>query len=74
MKDTVKIKSPRKRVAKKKKNAFEKEIFKMINNPFWGGGKKEPWSEPSLFHHVKESCPTLCDPMNCSTPGLPGHH
>ena len=20
------------------------------------------------------SCPTLCDPMNCSTPGLPVHH
>ena len=23
---------------------------------------------------VAESCPTLCDPMNCSTPGLPVHH
>ena len=23
---------------------------------------------------VAQSCPTLCDPMNCSTPGLPGHH
>ena len=21
-----------------------------------------------------KSCPTLCDPMNCSTPGLPVHH
>ena len=21
-----------------------------------------------------QSCPTLCDPMNCSTPGLPVHH
>ena len=21
-----------------------------------------------------ESCPTLCDPVNCSTPGLPVHH
>jgi len=25
----------------------------------------------SLF---TQSCPTLCDPMNCSTPGLPVHH
>ena len=23
---------------------------------------------------VTRSCPTLCDPMNCSTPGLPVHH
>ena len=23
---------------------------------------------------VVQSCPTLCDPMNCSTPGLPVHH
>ena len=23
---------------------------------------------------VIQLCPTLCDPMNCSTPGLPVHH
>ena len=23
---------------------------------------------------VAQSCPTLCDPMNTSTPGLPVHH
>ena len=23
---------------------------------------------------VSQSCPTLCDPMNCTTPGLPVHH
>ena len=30
-----------------------------------------------LFHHfssVVRMCPTLCDPMNHSTPGLPVHH
>ena len=26
------------------------------------------------FGSVTQSCPTLCDPMNCSTPGLPVHH
>ena len=26
------------------------------------------------FSSVAQSCPTLCDPMNHSTPGLPGHH
>ena len=26
------------------------------------------------FSLVAQSCPALCDPMNCSTPGLPVHH
>ena len=26
------------------------------------------------FTPVTQSCPTLCDPMNFSTPGLPVHH
>ena len=26
------------------------------------------------FSSVTQSCPTLSDPMNCSTPGLPVHH
>ena len=26
------------------------------------------------FSSVSQSCPTLCDPMNSSTPGLPVHH
>ena len=26
------------------------------------------------FSSVVQSCPTLCDPMNCSTPGSPVHH
>ena len=26
------------------------------------------------FSSVSQSCPTLCDPMNCSMPGLPLHH
>ena len=25
------------------------------------------------FISVAQSCPTLCDPMDCSTPGLPVH-
>ena len=27
-----------------------------------------------VFSSVAQSCLTLCDPMNCSTPGLPVHH
>ena len=26
------------------------------------------------FSSVAQSCPTLCNPMNCSTPSLPVHH
>ena len=26
------------------------------------------------FNSVAQSCPTLCDPMDCSTPGLLVHH
>ena len=26
------------------------------------------------FSSVTQSCPTLCDPMDCSTPGFPIHH
>ena len=29
---------------------------------------------PFQFISVAQSCPTLCDPMNCSTPGLSVHH
>ena len=28
----------------------------------------------SSVQFSRSSCPTLCDPMNCSTPGLPVHH
>ena len=26
------------------------------------------------FSSIAQSCPTLCNPMDCSTPGLPVHH
>ena len=29
---------------------------------------------PPQFSSVAQSCPTLCDPMDCSTPGFPIHH
>ena len=30
-------------------------------------------SNRTQFNSVAQSCPTLCDPVNCSTPGLPVH-
>ena len=34
------------------------------------------WKGPvrNQFSSVVQLCPTLCDPMNCGTPGLPVHH
>ena len=32
------------------------------------------WTQSVQFSSVAQSCPTLCDPMNRSTPGLPVHH
>ena len=39
-------------------------------------GKKchSPKNTNFQFSSVAQSCPTLCDAMNCSTPGLPVHH
>ena len=42
--------------------------------------KKHPLPKKSVLYFsvqlisVTQSCPTLCDPMNCSAPGLPVHH
>ena len=30
--------------------------------------------EQVQFSSVAQSCPTFCNPMDCSTPGLPVHH
>ena len=32
------------------------------------------WISSVQFSSVAQSCPTLCDSMNCSMPGLPVHH
>ena len=47
----------------------------------WGGGQnRRPWPWNILtvfslqFSSVTQLCPTLCDPMDCSMPGLPVHH
>ena len=42
-------------------------------------GPPGKYPSPALFSSVQfssvaQSCPTLCDPMNRSTPGLPVHH
>ena len=45
-----------------------------------GRGGKKSWESGSLsplsvqFSSVAQSCLTLCNPLNCSTPGFPVHH
>ena len=36
----------------------------------WKGAEHIKWQ----FSSVAQSCPTLCNHMNCSSPGLPVHH
>ena len=36
--------------------------------------REAPWICSVQFSSVAQSCPTLCDPMNRSTSGLPVHH
>ena len=35
---------------------------------------REAWQATVQFSSVAQLCPTLCDSMNCSKPGLPVHH
>ena len=35
----------------------------------------QEFSSPGVqFSSVAQPCPTLCNPMDCSTPGFPVHH
>ena len=38
------------------------------------GKRQSMGSQRIQFSSVTQLCPTLCDPMNQSTPGLPVHH
>ena len=40
----------------------------------WSSNTFVAWCKEPQFSSVAQSCPTLCNPMNRSTPGLPVHH
>ena len=44
----------------------------MISNTFWKGQSKYKYYH--CCSSVAQSCPTLCNPMDCSTPGFPVLH
>ena len=47
------------------------QVFCLVSNP--GHGFQYGLSSVQ-FSSLTQSCPTLCDPMDCSMPGLPVHH
>ena len=49
-------------------------FFKFVCLLFFPCPLLKYWCFPISFTSVTQSCPTVCDPMDCSTPGLPVHH
>ena len=55
-------------------------LFQWVSSPnrwpkYWRFSfNTSPCKESVQFSSVAQSCLTLCDPMNCSMPGLPVHH
>ena len=56
-------------------NNFVK-LLAMWETWVWSLGWEDPLEEgvTAQFISVAQSCPTLCNPMDCSTPGLSVHH
>ena len=50
------------------------ETVEIVADFIFLGSKITADGDSVQFTSVAESCPNPCDPMNCSTPGLPIHH
>ena len=53
-----------------KLNPFQ-EIIHLLVPVLLQSGRNWPKLQLTQFSSVAQSCPTLCDPMDCSTPGFP---
>ena len=53
---------------------FSVEFYCVKKRLRWVRGRPQYTLLLVQFSSVTQSCPTLCDPMNHSTPGLPVHH
>ena len=56
---------------KGKEEAYKYEVISTFRGNFWYLLLED---DSVQFSSVAQSCPTLCDLMNLSTPGLPVHH
>ena len=67
-------------VSSQQKQDLELTVAQIISSLLQNSGlnqrKVEKTTRPFRyqFSSVIQSCPTLCDPMDCSTPGFPVHH
>ena len=56
----------------------EKQIINFKGKKVYQKGDEEYFIRHSdiktIFSSVTQLCPTVCDPMDCSTPGLPIHY
>ena len=50
-----------------------REMTAILRRNAWAGDAT-PESHSVQFSSVAQLCPTLCNPMNCHTPGLPVPH
>ena len=55
---------------------IQESQFSSTQHSLWSNSHIHTWllEKPFRFSSVAQSCPTLCDPMDCSTSGLPVHH
>ena len=65
-------------IHRKLKSRSSKDIYNILNSSDMGTMEisidRKMDTKCVQFSSVVQSCPTLCDPMNHSTPGLPVHH
>ena len=60
----------------KELTCLAKSLGKPVTEFPWSKLGPQEWPQGSVnqFSSVTQSCPTLCDPIDCSTTGLPFHH